>query len=51
MAASISVFVWVVLSVPDGETALRLGVTGAENRILRGIMDMTIVIEPQAYER
>jgi hypothetical protein len=48
VAASISVFVWVVLWDPMEKLLFDWVSPALENRILRGIMDMTIVIEPQA---
>ena len=48
VAASISVFVWVVLWDPMEKLLFDWVSPAMENRILRGIMDMTIVVEPQA---
>jgi hypothetical protein len=48
VAASISVFVWVVLWDPMEKLLFDWVSPALENRILRGIMGMTIVVEPQA---
>jgi hypothetical protein len=48
VAASISVFVWVILWDPMEKLLFDWVSPAMENRILRGIMDMTIVVEPQA---
>ena len=48
VAACISVFVWVMLWDPMEKLLFDWVSPAMENRILRGIMGMTIVVEPQA---
>lgn len=48
VAACISVFVWVILWDPLEKLLFDWVSPAMENRILRGIMGMTIVVEPQA---
>jgi len=48
VAACISVFVWVILWDPMEKLLFDWVSPAMENRTLRGIMNMTIVVEPQA---
>jgi len=48
VAACISVFVWVVLWDPMEKLLFDWVSPAMENRTLRGIMNMTIIVEPQA---